>query len=110
LLPGGPILFKANIFLKEEINNFIISIIMKLIKSISAVFIAAAFVVSCKGRSEPKTNDPAPVDNTRNADTPGSKTNASIYFCPMHPEITSDKPGVCPKCKMDLELKEDTIK
>ncbi len=25
------------------------------------------------------------------------------YFCPMHPEITSDKPGKCPKCGMELE-------
>ncbi|WP_293897607.1 efflux RND transporter periplasmic adaptor subunit [Sporocytophaga sp.] len=26
------------------------------------------------------------------------------YYCPMHPEIVSDKPGTCPKCGMDLEL------
>ncbi|MGL2964430.1 DUF6799 domain-containing protein [Flavobacterium sp. RSB2_4_14] len=25
------------------------------------------------------------------------------YSCPMHKEVTSDKPGQCPKCKMDLE-------
>ncbi len=24
------------------------------------------------------------------------------YTCPHHPEVRSDKPGVCPKCKMDL--------
>ena len=24
------------------------------------------------------------------------------YVCPMHPEVTSDKPGKCPKCGMDL--------
>lgn len=24
------------------------------------------------------------------------------YTCPMHPEVTSDKPGKCPKCGMDL--------
>ena len=28
-----------------------------------------------------------------------------IYVCPMHPEVTSEKPGVCPKCSMKLELK-----
>lgn len=25
------------------------------------------------------------------------------YSCPMHPEVTSDKPGDCPKCGMALE-------
>ena len=27
----------------------------------------------------------------------------TIYVCPMHPEVTSDKPGRCPKCHMKLE-------
>ncbi len=26
------------------------------------------------------------------------------YYCPMHPEVISNKPGTCPKCGMDLEL------
>jgi len=25
------------------------------------------------------------------------------YACPMHPEVTSDQPGRCPKCGMHLE-------
>lgn len=28
---------------------------------------------------------------------------AAVYTCPMHPEVTSDKPGTCPKCGMNLE-------
>jgi transcription initiation factor IIE alpha subunit len=33
-------------------------------------------------------------------------TNTGItYTCSMHPEITSDKPGTCPKCGMDLVQK-----
>ena len=30
-----------------------------------------------------------------------------LYICPMHPEIQSDDPGVCPICHMDLVLKEE---
>jgi hypothetical protein len=28
------------------------------------------------------------------------------YTCPMHPEVTSDKPSNCPKCGMKLEMKK----
>lgn len=36
------------------------------------------------------------------------KNNAAavVYTCPMHPEVTSDKPGKCPKCGMTLEEKK----
>lgn len=32
----------------------------------------------------------------------------TIYTCPMHPEVTSDKPGRCPKCGMDLKPKSSS--
>jgi hypothetical protein len=28
--------------------------------------------------------------------------SATIYSCPMHPEVTSPEPGRCPKCGMNL--------
>ncbi|PIR14979.1 MAG: hypothetical protein COV48_16935, partial [Elusimicrobia bacterium CG11_big_fil_rev_8_21_14_0_20_64_6] len=31
---------------------------------------------------------------------------ASVYFCPMHPSYTSDRPGDCPICGMKLVLSE----
>ncbi|MDB5327128.1 MAG: hypothetical protein JWM57_2697 [Phycisphaerales bacterium] len=35
--------------------------------------------------------------------TPGATQPAmAAYVCPMHPEVTSDKPGACPKCGMAL--------
>lgn len=29
------------------------------------------------------------------------------YTCPMHPEVASEKPGACPKCGMELVLREN---
>ena len=34
------------------------------------------------------------------------KTAVMSYTCPMHSEVTSDKPGKCPKCGMDLVEKK----
>lgn len=31
-----------------------------------------------------------------------SQGQAIAYTCPMHPDVTSDRPGKCPKCRMDL--------
>ena len=28
------------------------------------------------------------------------------YVCPMHEDVTSRKPGKCPKCRMKLEKKQ----
>lgn len=30
------------------------------------------------------------------------KLESRIYTCPMHPEVTDEMPGSCPKCGMDL--------
>ena len=35
---------------------------------------------------------------------------SASYVCPMHPEVTSDTPGACPKCGMDLVPKAEAGK
>ena len=33
---------------------------------------------------------------------PAGDAEGTVYVCPMHPEVTSSAPGVCPKCNMKL--------
>jgi hypothetical protein len=35
------------------------------------------------------------------------EVTAATYTCPMHPEVTSDEPGDCPTCGMDLVPMEE---
>ena len=57
----------------------------------------AVFLFSCDSKDKHKEHD----DMNNHAD---AKT--AQYTCPMHPEVISDKEGACPKCGMDLVLKE----
>ena len=45
-----------------------------------------------------------PAQNTRSATS--KKAAQFHYVCPMHEDVTSKKPGKCPKCKMKLEKKK----
>ena len=49
-----------------------------------------------------------PAAQPRNENSKPSKAPATtnLYACPMHPEVTSDQPGTCPKCGMALVKKQ----
>ena len=56
-----------------------------------------------------KTPDPKPGEKMSHEDVQAHgppSSQASLYVCPMHPEVTSNTPGQrCPKCGMLLVAK-----
>jgi hypothetical protein len=46
----------------------------------------------------------AAAQKERSAHT--KKPSQFLYVCPMHENVTSKKPGTCPKCKMKLVRKQ----
>ncbi len=40
------------------------------------------------------------------ADSSGGSMHLGAFSCPMHPEISSDDPGRCPTCGMQLVARE----
>ncbi len=69
---------------------------------------APAMDHSQHGGSSPAAVQPATPRTTPRTSTAkkSAPTAASIYSCPMHPEVRSDKPGKCPKCGMTLVKKK----
>ncbi|HNP48045.1 MAG TPA: heavy metal-binding domain-containing protein [Bacteroidia bacterium] len=64
-----------------------------------------AIFLACKGNENKSdatatdsTSTAAPVDTAK-------ATSAIQYTCPMHPDVISDKPGTCPQCGMELQVK-----
>lgn len=45
--------------------------------------------------------------NTGNTTEEAEMAEKGSYTCTMHPEVVSDKPGKCPKCGMELVMRED---
>jgi membrane fusion protein, copper/silver efflux system len=62
-------------------------------KRIYLIAMALVLIIGCTAKQDNQT---------------ATNQKAKVYYCPMHPEVTSDKPGsICPICHMDLVLKGD---
>ncbi len=76
---------------------------MNFLRLTTTPLLAAALLFSAAGSYN------APVALTNAEQAAYSKKPASFhYVCPMHPDVTSPKPGKCPKCKMKLQKKRIT--
>jgi Cu(I)/Ag(I) efflux system membrane fusion protein len=64
----------------------------------ACVVLIVLFFASCTSSEKPAQSG---------ADTSTQIKAHAAYTCPMHPEVLSDKPGICPECKMDLIEKTD---
>ncbi|HEY9854413.1 MAG TPA: heavy metal-binding domain-containing protein [Stenomitos sp.] len=68
--------------------------------------LAAALMASPAMAATAPTAHPASKQVVKKV-APAKKPAAqkAVYVCPMDPDVTSDKPGDCPKCGMHLEKK-----
>lgn len=82
-----------------------------------ALGIAMLLIGGCN-QSDSPSHEAAPAHQSDSA-TPAAATppqtqptaQQALYTCPMHPKVTSDKPGKCPLCGgMDLVLQETPAK
>ena len=80
------------------IKNFV-SIVSN--RTLVAAAMLGIVVVGC-------TRDPVRSTAAPSAVAPASpganeQSKAAVYKCPMHSNVTSDRPGKCPECGMNLE-------
>lgn len=73
-------------------------------------------LAACSPAPAPVSREPTDPSNPNAAEgvdpvaavhtMPTATAAASAFTCPMHPEVTSDHPGRCPKCGMNLVPKK----
>jgi len=78
------------------------------LKSIVSTVLLTFSAVAYASEPKPRPTALDPSNPAAPAGEAGSAGNpqATVYTCPMHPEVIADKPGRCPKCGMKLVPKE----
>ena len=67
-------------------------------------FLLPFVFLACTGTHEPDAGGSHSESDSATLQKTIGKAQASVYACPMHPEVRRPKPGQCPECGMDLEL------
>lgn len=92
---GDRVVTSANFLIDSE------SSLKAVLSSMGAAPPAGPHAVHTPGPSAPApAASPAPAAPAKARSSP--PPNAAAYACPMHPEVTSDKPGSCRICGMGL--------
>lgn len=69
------------------------------------ILCAATFILAAAFASG---TAPSNVYAQHEGHTPREEPQKDVYYCPMHPTYTSDKPGDCPICNMKLVKRQTT--
>jgi len=79
---------------------------------VTVVAVAVGLLLAGCAQKETPGIDTGPTGTSTSATSAPAEPTAeeasaeTIYTCPMHPEVTSDKRDRCPECGMYLEPKE----
>ncbi len=76
---------------------------MKKIVLIPALAIAFTFGACNSAPKKSEQTNSSDTSAFHAIDTTQLAKGSTFYQCEMHPEVTSDHPGSCPQCGMDLE-------
>jgi len=84
----------------------------KIIIIIFIIFFTAAVLFLILTNKKTKTNNTSSVKSSHkiikeSQDESNEQATNETFTCPMHPEVVRDIPGKCPKCGMELVLKEE---
>jgi hypothetical protein len=70
---------------------------------VAVVWLLVLPATACNREPAGSTPTPQAPSVAAAPQAPPPQAKAALYKCPMHPEITSDKPGKCSVCGMNLE-------
>jgi heavy metal translocating P-type ATPase len=77
----------------------------------AATYQGQTFYFCCHSCQQRFQADPKQYLQPRGAESPAQSIRAADveYFCPMDPEVVSNRPGSCPKCGMALQPRTVTL-